>query len=68
MCIRDSWCSDLVISQIKPQKSNPFTLGPVAAYVLARENEIKCVRMILSGKQNGLPEQVIRERLGEMYV
>lgn len=64
----ERWCSDLVIGQIKPQKSNPFTLGPVAAYVLARENEIKCVRMILSGKQNGLPEQVIRERLGEMYV
>ena len=64
----ERWCSDLIIHKIKDQKSNPFTLGPLAAYVLARENELKCVRMILSGKQNDLPDEIIRERLGEMYV
>ena len=38
------------------------------AYVLARENEIKTVRIILSGKQNGFSEESIRERVREMYV
>jgi V/A-type H+/Na+-transporting ATPase subunit C len=35
---------------------------------LARENEIKCVRIILSGKLNDLPEKSLKERLREMYV
>ena len=35
---------------------------------LARENEIKTVRIILSGKANGLSEESIRERIREMYV
>ena len=64
----ECWCDDLIIESIKPQKYNPFTAGPLAAYILARLNEIKCVRLILSGKQNGLPDEVIRERLREMYV
>jgi V/A-type H+-transporting ATPase subunit C len=53
---------------MKPQKTNPFTIGPLAAYILARQNEIKCVRMVLSAKLNGLPDDMIRERLREMYV
>ena len=47
---------------------NSFSLGPLVAYVLARENEIKTVRIILTGKRSGLPEEFIRERAREMYV
>ena len=43
-------------------------IEPIAAYLLARENEIKCVRILLSGKANHLSEESIRERLREMYV
>ena len=64
----ERWCDDLVIRSVQPQKYNPFSIGPLAAYVLARQNEIKCVRMVLSGKQSGLSESAIRERLREMYV
>lgn len=64
----ERWSDNLVIEHMKPQKYESFTIGPLAAYILARENEIKCVRMVLSGKLNGLPETVIRERLREMYV
>ena len=35
----------------------------LVAYVLARENEIKTVRIILTGKRSGLPEEFIRERV-----
>ena len=41
---------------------------PLVAYALARENEIKTVRIILSGKRTGMPEASIRERVREMYV
>ena len=53
---------------IKEQKMNPFTVGPLFAYVLARRNEISTVRIILSGKLNELDDGMIRERLREMYV
>lgn len=64
----ERWCDNMIIDFIRPQKYNPFTIAPLAAYILARENEIKAVRMILSGKLNQLPEESIRERLREMYV
>lgn len=64
----ERWCDNLIIRSIKPQLYNPFTIGPLAAYILARENEIKTVRIVLSGKLNGLSEDSIRERVREMYV
>ncbi len=64
----ERWCDNLIISHIRPQKYNSFTISPLAAYILARENEIKTVRIILSGKRNEIAEDVIRERLRDMYV
>lgn len=64
----EKWCDNLIMKDIQNQKYNPFTIAPLAAYILARENEIKAVRMILSGKLNNLPDQWIRERMREMYV
>ncbi len=64
----ERWCDNLIIEYIRPQKYNPFTLSPLAAYLLARENEIKTVRILLSGKRNDISDDIIRERLREMYV
>lgn len=64
----ERWCDNLIINRIKPQKYNTTSVSPLAAYILARENEIKTVRILLSGKLNDLPENSIRERLRDMYV
>ena len=64
----ERWCDDQIMETIRPQLYNSFSLGPLVAYVLARENEIKTVRIILTGKRNDLPEEFIRERVREMYV
>ncbi len=64
----EKWCDDKVMDLIKEQKSNPFTIGPLFAFVVARRNEISTVRIILSGKLNGLDDRMLRERLREMYV
>ena len=64
----ERWCDNLIINRIKPQKFNTTSVSPLAAYILARENEIKTVRILLSGKLNDLPENSIRERLRDMYV
>jgi V/A-type H+-transporting ATPase subunit C len=64
----ERWSDNLIIKHISPQKYNPFTISPLAAYILARENEIKSVRILLSGKRNDIADDSIRERLREMYV
>ncbi len=64
----ERWCDNHMIEAIKPQKTNPFSIGPLVGYVLGRENEIKTVRIILTCKQNGLGDDAIRERVREMYV
>lgn len=64
----ERWCDNRMIETIKPQKYNTFSVGPLVAYQIARENEIKTVRIILTGKQNDFPEEAIRERVREMYV
>lgn len=64
----ERWCDNLMMNRIRPQQFQVFGLGPLTAYILARENEIKSVRIILSGKLNELPEAAIRERVRDMYV
>ncbi|MDF2608694.1 MAG: hypothetical protein K0R92_168 [Lachnospiraceae bacterium] len=64
----EKWCDNLIIRNIKTLKYDSFSMSPLAAFILARENEIKSVRILLSGKLNRLPDEFIRERLREMYV
>lgn len=64
----ERWCDDLMINKMRPQLHNQFTIGPIIAYIVAKENEIKTVRIILSGKINQLSDEAIRERVRETYV
>lgn len=73
-CIQESssaferWCDNRIMDTIQSQKYNSFSVGPILAYALARENEIKTVRIILTGKNNNLSDDFIRERIRKMYV
>ena len=64
----EKWCDDDMTAVLKPQKWEPFGIGPIVAYIIARQNEIKAVRMILAGKVSNLSEKTIKERLRSMYV
>ena len=64
----ERWCDNLIIRNIRSEISHPYTIGPLAAYIIARENEIATVRIVLSGLINDLPEESVRERAREMYV
>lgn len=64
----EKWCDDLLINGMKKQKCEPFTVGPLVAYILAKQNEIKAVRLIMIAKQSGLDDSKISERIREMYV
>jgi len=63
----ECWVDNKMIRTMKPQKTNPFTIGPLFAYVIARQNEIKTVRIVMTGKENGLDADSIRQRVREMY-
>ena len=58
----ERWCDNRLMQDMQPQKYEVFSVGPLVAYVLARLNEIKTVRIILSGKQNGFSDDYLRFR------
>lgn len=64
----EKWCDDHLMALLLPAKANPFGPEPLFAYLLAKEAEIRAVRIILSAKLNDLPEPAIRERMRDLYV
>lgn len=53
---------------IREAKYVSFGVEPIIAYVLAKETEIKVVRIIMVGKLNNVEPDVIKGRLRDMYV
>jgi len=59
---------DFLLNYVKALRYNPFGIEAIAGYLLAKENEIKLIRIIMVGKINNLPAEKIRERLRDVYV
>jgi V/A-type H+-transporting ATPase subunit C len=59
---------DFLIKYIKQAKYLTFGPEPIIGYLLAKENEIKMIRIIMVGKINQLPTEEIKERLRDVYV
>jgi V/A-type H+-transporting ATPase subunit C len=59
---------DFIINIIKETRFYFSGVEPLMAYLIAKENEIKNVRMILISKINGIAPSNIRERLRISYV
>ena len=64
----ERWCDNRLIETIRPQRMNSVSVSPIVAYYLARQNEIRMARIILTAKANGFGEETIRERVRKMYV
>ncbi len=58
---------DFLIRILKPAKYFTFGPEPVLAYYFAKNNEIDLIRMIIIGKLNSLPEELLKERLNLVY-
>ncbi len=63
----ERWCDDYIMSTLMGQKTNIQSSGPIVAYYLARQNEIRTARIIITAKANGFSESVISERVRKMY-
>lgn len=57
-----------LLDYVRAAKANPFGIEPILGYLLAKENEIKLIRIIMVGKINNIPTEKIRERLRDVYV
>ena len=56
-----------LISLFKGAKLAEGGIEPLIGYLIGREQEAKCLRLIITAKRNNLPDKVITERLGELY-
>lgn len=59
---------DFVMEFLKRAKLMLYGAEPVIAYVLAKETELKNIRIIVIGKLNGLSKETLEEHLREPYV
>lgn len=64
----EKYCDDKALEMMKKAKMTAFGISPLAAFFVARETEVKCLRIILSAKISGSSNDVIRERMRELYV
>lgn len=61
-------CDNMLISYVKNAKYVPYGIEPLIGFMVAKDNEMKQARIIMSGKLNNLPADEIRGRLRETYV
>ena len=61
-------CDNFIMNFVKEAKYKSLTMEPMAAYIYAVETEVKTVRIIMSGKLNGIDADTIKERLRDAYV
>jgi V/A-type H+-transporting ATPase subunit C len=64
----EKYGDNYIIDFIKKSKLTSFGPDPLIAYIIASENEIKALRIILTGKKNEVQPDIIRERLRDVYV
>ena len=63
----EKWCDEKMRDIISPAKYRSLGPDPLAAYLVAKELEIRSARIILSGKRNGIDSEKLRTRLRELY-
>lgn len=61
-------CGDYLVEYMKAAKRVTFGAEPLVAYIFAKENEIKQLRVIMVGKTNKLDNELIKRRLNVSYV
>ena len=60
-------CENRMIDIARSTKSAIFGVEIVYSFMMAKENEIRTLRIILSGKKNNVPRKIIENRLPERY-
>ena len=63
----DAACDGFLLEDLKRTKYMNAGIAPLLAFYLAREHELKLVRMLLAGKAFNVPQEQLRLRTREIY-
>lgn len=66
--LMEKLCDDLRVRYVQGAKYITAGIEPIAAFYVAKELELKNLRMVLTGKLVGIAEETLKERLRETYV
>lgn len=64
----DKLADNFVINLVAKKRRVVVGLEPIVGYLLAKENEVKILRIVLVGKLAGLPSPAIEEKVREVYL
>lgn len=64
----EKWCDDAVMELAESAKTKAFGIEPLAAYFIAKETEIKNLRILLVCRSCGASPETITERMRRLYV
>lgn len=64
----EKWCDNRLMGHVQRAKYIGLGVEPLIAYYIAKEAEIKTVRIVLYCKRQNLPADAIRERVRRLYV
>ena len=59
---------NLLINEMKKYKNVNYGIEPIITYIIAKEYEIKAIRLIMTAKINKIDITVIKERMRDIYV
>ncbi|MBN1272672.1 MAG: V-type ATPase subunit [Candidatus Aminicenantes bacterium] len=59
---------DFIMNFLKRAKYIVFGPEPVFAFAVAKRREIRLIRLVGIGKFNGIPDGILKKRIGETYV
>lgn len=68
MTLVEKQLDNYLLDFVSSARTLSFGVEPLIAYLFLKENEIRIARIILSGKQNAIPNALIEERLRNTYV
>ena len=65
--VLEKFCDNLLMDYIRESRYVPFGIEPLVSYIMAKESEIKTVRIIMAGKLAGISTELIKERIRDTY-
>lgn len=64
----EKYMDNSIMDLCKKYRAANCGIEPIVTFILAKEFEMKAIKLIMTAKINKLPEEVIRERMRDIYV
>ncbi len=64
----EKWCDDVIMEHAESARMQAFGVEPLAAYYIAKEAELKNLRIITVCQECGADRETVMERMRKLYV